>query len=138
MLYGIALIIGLILLSYALNALKESIAFVKNSEKTIGTVTELEQLSDSDGDTYRPIFTFKTKDNKEYTYTYPVSSSPPGWAIGDQIKFAYDTNHPESAKMLTYSSVFKWPVRLLSFALPLIVLGAGYFLTLITCDMLHK
>ncbi|MBB5619423.1 hypothetical protein HDE69_000459 [Pedobacter cryoconitis] len=131
MIYGIALIIGIILLVYALNALKESITFVKNSVQTIGTVTELEQLSDSDGDTYRPIFTFRIKDNKEYTYTHPVSSSRPGWAVGDQIKFAYDAGHPETARFLSYSSIFNWPVRLLSIALPLIVLGAGYFLFLL-------
>lgn len=131
MIYGIVLIIGIILLVYALRALKESIMFVKNSVQTIGTVIELEQLSDSDGDTYRPIFTFNTKDNKEYTYTYPVSSSRPGWAVGDQIKFAYNADQPETARLLSYSSIFKWPVRLLSFALPLIVLGTGYFLFLL-------
>ncbi|MET4141018.1 DUF3592 domain-containing protein [Pedobacter sp. UYP1] len=131
MIYGVALIIGIILLGYALNALKKSITFVKNSTQTIGTVVELEKLSDSDGDTYRPIFTFKTKENKKYTYSYSVSSSPPNWAVGDQIKFAYENDYPETAKLLSYSSIFKWPVRLLSFALPLIVLGAGYFLFLL-------
>ncbi len=126
--YTCCFVIGLLLLIASLFMLKKSIAFLKNSERTVATVIRIETVSGSDGNTYKPIFSFKTNTNEEIIYPSPFSSSPPGWDIGDEATIAYDRNQPNNAKVLTYFGAFSWTIILMSIAMPLLVIGGGYHL----------
>jgi hypothetical protein len=129
MYYRIALIFGIILLFVSLFILSESLTFLKNSETATGTVTKLELLSDSDGDTYRPVFAIQTKNNQIFIYKHTSSSSPASWKVGEKATFAYDPNDPGSARIFTYFGVFSWTIVLLCISIYLIVIGAGYQLS---------
>ena len=126
--YSITLTTGIILLVISLFILKESLAFLRTSERAIGTVIELEKIDGSDGDTFKPIFKFKTSLNQEITYRHISSSNPPGWEVGEEAIIAYDPNNPSVARLLTYFGTFSWSIVLMAIAMPLIVIGGGYHL----------
>lgn len=127
--YTLTLAIGIVLLAISLTKLKKSLAFLRNSERAVGTVIELERISGSDGDTFKPIFKFKTSLNQEVVYRHISSSDPPGWRIGEESIIAYDRNDPTVARLLTYFGTFSITIVLMAIAMPLIVIGGGYHLS---------
>lgn len=127
--YTVTLAIGIVLLIISLTKLKDSLAFLRNSERATGTVIELERINGSDGDTYKPIFKFKTSLNQETIYRHISSSDPPSWKIGDEATIAYDPSSPSEARLLTYFGTFSWTIVLMAVAMPLIVIGGGYHLS---------
>ncbi|QNK64557.1 DUF3592 domain-containing protein [Pedobacter sp. PAMC26386] len=128
MTYLICLIAGILLLVVSIIKLKQVFAFVKNSERAIGRVTKLEEISDIEGTTYLPVFEFKTRSHQEFTYRHHTSTSPSNWAIGEERTFLYDPTKPEEARLFAYSGIFYFNVLLIAIAMVLIVVGAGYFL----------
>ncbi len=127
--YSITLVVGIILIVFAIILLNRSLSFLRNSERTIATVIELERNNAFDGDTYNPIFKFKTSLGKEVIYKHFVSSSPATWYIGETATVVYDPGDPSDAKLLTYFGAFSWTIVLMAIAMPLIVIGGGYFLS---------
>ena len=126
--YGIILAVGLVLAAIGLYLLKNSMSFIRNSERATGTVINLEPVRDSDGTTYRAVFRFHTMDRREVIYRQNGSSSPAAWTVGETAEFAYRPENPEGAKLLTYWGSFIGTVILLALAMPFIVIGGGYFL----------
>ncbi|MEO5890398.1 MAG: DUF3592 domain-containing protein [Ferruginibacter sp.] len=127
MFYSISLTVGIILLALSLIIFKKSLAFIKQSDRAIGTVIELERISDTDGVTFKPIFKFKTSTNQEIIYRHISSSSPSNWDVGEQATIAYDPNIPTKARLLTYFGTFSWTIVLMAISMPLIVIGGGYY-----------
>lgn len=128
MFYSISLAVGIILVVLSFYFLKQSLHFIKSSEKASGTVIGLERVPGSDGDTYKAIFKFRTYNNKEVIYREKSSSSPAAWSVGEDARFAYQRDDPSNAKLLTYFGSFGWTVILLAIAMPLLVIGGGYFI----------
>jgi hypothetical protein len=126
--YTACLVTSLILIVISLLLLKESLAFLKTSERAVATVVELETVKGDDSDTYKAIFTFKTSSNEEITYRAKTSSSPAAWEVGEEALIAYDRDHPSTARLVTYFGIFSWSIILLSIAMPLLVIGGGYYL----------
>ena len=129
MVYNIVLAIGCIILAISIFTLKRSLSFLKTSERAVAKVIEVERVSGNDGDTWKPVFKFKTSLNKEIIYRYPVSSSPPSWKLDDEATVAYDPNDPNEVKILTYFGSFGLSVVLMAIAMPLIVIGGGYYVS---------
>jgi hypothetical protein len=127
MFYSISLAIGLILLVISLFIFKESLGFIKRSERAIATVIELVEIKDSEGATYKPVFKFRSRYNQEIIYRHIVSSSPARWYVGEETTIAYDPVDPTVAKLLTYFGIFRWTIILMAIAMPLIVIGGGYY-----------
>jgi hypothetical protein len=128
--YGISLSVGIILLVISLFKLTESISFLKKGEKANAVVFELEKISGSDGPVYKPIFRFKDYSGQEYIYRHNLSASTPTWKIGDRARVIYDPLNPGEARLLTYFGSFSATIILLALALPLITIGAGYYLAM--------
>ena len=127
MFYSISLTIGIILLVISLFIFKESLAFIRKSDRAIGTVIELEKIDGTDGVTCKPIFKFKTSTNQEIIYRHISSSSPPNWYVGEEATIAYDPTNPTTARLLTYFGAFSWTIVLMAISMPLIVIGGGYY-----------
>jgi hypothetical protein len=127
--YTLTLVVGITLVVISLLILRESLAFLRRSERTVGTVIELVKINGSDGDTFKPIFKFKTSLNREIIYEHFSSSNPPNWKIGEEAIIAYDPNDPYVARLLTYFGTFRWTIVLMAIAMPLIVVGGGYHLS---------
>nr|WP_315034143.1 DUF3592 domain-containing protein [uncultured Chryseobacterium sp.] len=118
---------GVGLLIMACFSFKNTLSFLKRAEKVTGTVTSL-RVTDSDGEVYLPVFTYHTRDNSEYTYELAEGSNPPSWSVGDTETIIYDPKDPSRVELYTYFRIFAWPLILLSAALPLLVIGGGYFI----------
>lgn len=127
--YNLSLIVGGVLLVISLILFRNSLLFLRTSSRAAATVIEIEKSSDSDGDSYTPIFRFYTAMNQEMTYRPSFSSNPPGWEIGEETTIAYDPDDPVNARLLTYWGTFVGPIVLLAASLPFIVIGLGYHLT---------
>jgi hypothetical protein len=128
--YTITLIAGVLILISSLFALRESLEFLRSSERAVATVMDLEHVQDSDGDiTFKPIFKFTTNLNQEVIYRHHSSSKPASWQFGEQATIAYKASDPSDAKLMTYFGVFNWTVILMSIAMPMIVIGGGYHLS---------
>ena len=127
--YSITLIIGIVLALVSLFFFKKSLDFLKASNRAIATVVELQEISDSEGRSYKPVFEFKTVTNQVVRFMNATPSNPPAWYIGEETTIAYDSNDPAKAKVMTYFGTFNVSIVLLSIAMPLIVIGGGYFAT---------
>lgn len=128
MVYLIFLIVGFIFFIVSIYNLKQSLSLIRNSERTIGRVSELKEIYDDDNPTYLPIFHFETHDHKKFIYRHHTSSSRPEWAIGQKEEFIYDPLKPETARLLNYSGIFYWNIVLMAVSIVLIVIGIGYLL----------
>lgn len=122
--YKLYLLTGFILLTASLYKLKQSIDFVGRSERTIGIVTSLEDIDGA----YSPVFTVKTKEHGQIIYHHAAASHPATWDIGEEAVFLYDPANPHSATMMSYFWLFNWAILFLAVAIPLIIVGAGYYL----------
>ena len=129
-LYNILLALGLILFGISIFILRRTFTFLRLSERAEATVIDLNQTKDSDGGyMYKPTFKFITKQKQEIEYRYSFSSNTTSWEIGDKTTVAYDPHSPTDAKILTYFGTFNATIILLAIAIPLIIVGAGYYLT---------
>jgi hypothetical protein len=117
---------GVILLLLAVFSFRNTLTFMKKSEKTTGTVISLRTIQ-SEGEVYVPVFSYQTKDNRVLTYELAEGSNPPSWKIGETETILYDPANPSKARLYTYFRLFTWTLVLTSLALPLLVIGGGYF-----------
>jgi hypothetical protein len=127
--YTISLTTGIILLFLSLWFLRQSISFIKKNERAVATVLALEEVRDSDGITYKPVFKFLTADKKEIHFRHFASSSPPAFNVGEEVGVSYDTSDPSKAKILSYFGAFGWSIILMALSMPLLVIGGGYYLS---------
>jgi len=125
--YYLILGAGIVLFIFAFLSFRSTLSFLKKAEKTTATVTSLREF-DSDGIVFSPLFTFRTRNNIEYTYELPEGTNPSAWSVGETETVIYDPDDPSSVELYTYFRIFAWPLILISIALPLLVVGGGYFI----------
>jgi hypothetical protein len=128
--YKLVLVFGVVFLVAAVYFFQKSLDFIQSGTKTVATVIELRKTTDSDGKwMYQPIFRFQTLEREEMIFEHSTSSSSPSFEVGEKVDIVYDPSDPGKAKLLTYFGAFSWTIILLCIALPLIVIGGGYFYT---------
>ncbi|WP_426479137.1 DUF3592 domain-containing protein [Chryseobacterium sp. CBSDS_008] len=125
--YYIILGLGLVFLLLAGYSFRNTMIFLKNGEKAIATVSDLHKF-ESEGELFAPIFTFQTKDKLSVTFELREGNDPPAWEIGETTTIIYDPSDPSKVSLYSYLRIFIWTLVLLSIALPLIVVGGGYFI----------
>ncbi len=127
--YNIPLFLGTVLLIAGLYFFRQTVRFIRDSDRAVAEVIEIETVKDSDGDTFRPIFRFRTFSGQEVILRSSSTSRPAGWSVGDQANVAYKADNPEQAIVMTYFRSFGLSVVLLAIAMPMLVIGGGYHLT---------
>jgi hypothetical protein len=122
--YLLFLITGLLLLGASLYKLKISIDFASKSRRAIGVVSSIIK----DDGAYYPVFTVDTKQNSKVTYRYHSGSNPASWTVGERALFLYDPHQPSDVRLMTYVDLFGWSIVFVVLAMPLIIIGGGYYL----------
>jgi hypothetical protein len=107
---------------YSLVSIVRTRDFLLRSTEVDGEVIRLER-SRTGGQTstvvYAPVFSFTAADGRAYTVTSKVSSSAPGFSVGDSVRVRYDPANPEGARIHTFFQT--WGAALISGAV-----GAGF------------
>ena len=117
--YLILLITGFILLACSLYKLKIRMDFVEKSELAVGTVSKMVE----DDGAYYPVFTVNG-----VTYHHHSGSNPASWKVGDRAEFLYDPAQPSVVIRNAYFDLFGWSIFYIVVAIPLIIIGGGYYL----------
>jgi hypothetical protein len=126
--YGFVLGLGLLILALSVFLLVNRVQLLKQGTITLATVTELLEEKDSDGNIqYRPVFRFTTHSNEVITFKHPTTSRPPAFSVGEEVNIVYNEIDPREPIVLTYFYSFGWAVMLAAVAMPMIVIGGGYF-----------
>lgn len=130
MAYRLTLIIGLILLAIAALILQRRLLFLNTGAKTIATVVDFELVNNRarrNSQSYRAVFSFITETNQIIKKKVHFGRTT-RWYIGHREKIVYNRQHPHNSFVLIYPSTFASVIILTFIALPLIIIGAGYFL----------
>jgi hypothetical protein len=105
--------------------------FIKTSPKAVATVIGFEEVKEPNTFTfnlsYKTIYKFEISPKQEIIFIDNVAASSPNRAIGEKVVIAYKPTNPNIARILTYWGVFRSEIILTAIAMPLIVIGGGYF-----------
>lgn len=125
--YGGMFVLSLVLIYFAIKQYEISKELLNDGIQTTGKVIDLIEIRDSDGTTYKPVFKFTDRTGEEITFKSAVSSSPTPYKIGDKVNIIY-SKHNEQRKVISFWGLYRWTIICLSFAAPLLIIGAGYLL----------
>lgn len=128
LLYGTFFTIGAGLSYVAWQYYQKTQKLLSDGVRTTAVVTQLIVNSDSEGDTYTPIFEFKDRTNTIRTFKSPISSSPPTHQVNDKVKIVYDKNDFSNAKTIGFWGLYRVSVILMMVASPFLVIGGSYLL----------
>jgi hypothetical protein len=95
---------GLCALVYSLVSIVQTRSFLRRCAGVTGEVIRLER-SRSGGEfgyDYAPVFSFTAADGNTFTVTSDVSSSPPGFRVGDSVRVRYDPADPQNARIHSF------------------------------------
>jgi hypothetical protein len=76
-----------------------------SSVATNGKVVGVRPVND-DSITYAPVFTFTADDGSAYTVSSNVSSNPPVFEPGQQVKVLYEKGSPTNAKIASFGQLW--------------------------------
>ena len=88
----VILLLGLIALGLAVFFFMREQSFLSGAEKVTGSVTDYSVSSGLDGDpeTYCPIIEFTASNSMKVSYESDFCTSPPSYAVGDQVQMYYN------------------------------------------------
>jgi hypothetical protein len=125
------LLTGLILLAFSIWEYNQSVDLIQEGIQTTATVVSIVRRAstNSEGSTwsYIPVFEYKIGNNQVRQFEYDVSSSWNPWIVGEKKEVLY-TPQEEIVKFISFWGLFRTSVLQLCLALPLLVVGGGYFL----------
>lgn len=125
--YIVLFTIGFTLVLVAYYRYKETIFLLRNGINVTAIVTDILKISDSDGATYKPVFSFKDLNGNTVSFENPVSSNPVVWEKGESVSIVYDPAMPSIAKVVSYWGLFRWTIICMLIAAPLLIVSIGYF-----------
>jgi Protein of unknown function (DUF3592) len=100
----VLLVAGPCILIYSVVSFVRTRSFLRCCVEVDGEVKRLERSKSSGkyGYTYAPVFSFTVADGQTYTVTSEVSTSPPGFDVGESVRVRYDPSNPEDARIHTF------------------------------------
>lgn len=115
--------IGVALLVAAFYAYHDTKNFLEGALTADGVVTELvrSRSSDSNSYLYRPVVEFYADDGALIEITSSIGSSPPSYAVGEEVTVVYHADRPHKARIDSFLSLY-------GLQLILAVMGSIFFL----------
>ena len=100
--------------------------FIHISRRTSGTVIEMLQNRDKDGDiSYSPTFRFEETNGTPHIVSSHVFSSPPEFHVGDSVSILYPDDRPQAARIDRYSQIWGLPTVIGIAGGLLVIFGLG-------------
>lgn len=126
--HAILLLIGLSLLLLELMSYISSRRLIINGYRVEATVVKNIPSRSSDGGTmYTPMMTYGVNGKAE-TFSPNAKANPPVYNIGEKVTLIYDPNNARDLRIRSYWGIYLASNILLAFALPMLLIGGGYFL----------
>ena len=95
-----SLLLGLLLLGGAYWLYRHESAFIASAATAQGEIIALQSRRDTEGNLlYTPKVRFTPEGRRAYDFTSQVSSSHPGYGVGDRVTVLYDPNAPDHAQI---------------------------------------
>jgi hypothetical protein len=125
----VLLFAGPCMLVFSLVSIVRTKSFLLRSVEVTGEIIRLQRSEDCDryGYTYAPVFSFNAAGGETYTVTSDVSSTLPGFSVGESVRVRYDPTNPEDARI--HSLFQTWGVGIISGAV-------GVFFVCGSCKLL--
>ena len=110
--------------------------FVSKSRKATGTVVGLKKIwtsSTSKSTTgrrpvYRPVIEFQTAEGRRIQFTSSHGSNPPTYRKGDRVEVLYDPKNPQESRLLSFGSLWLFPVMSIGIGSLLVLIGLGIWM----------
>ena len=129
-LYGALIALSIVLIYIAIKQYQKTKELLNNGIKTTATVVDMITVTGDKGNTYKPVFEYRDQSNTIQSFKTEVSSNPPAYKIGEKQEIIYSPEDTDLVKTVSYWGLYRWTVVLLSIAMPLLIIGGGYFLYL--------
>ena len=130
LIYGFLFLLGSFLFLIGIRRYNDTRELLTNGIVTTSTVIDLIVHYDSEGDTYAPLFEYYTANNEKRTFKSEINSRPASYKVGERVSIVYDTTNEKNVKTISYWGLYRNTIILLSVAMPLLIIGGGYFLYL--------
>lgn len=128
--YCVALMAGIIFLLFSIQSTGEKTVFIKKGSRIKATVIRIEEGKDNEGDAaYTPIFAFIAPDSTRILFKDATSLHRDEWRVGQETTAVYNPSDPWDAKLLNSFARFGDAIVMMCLAMPLLVLGGGYYIT---------
>ncbi|MGO1245160.1 MAG: DUF3592 domain-containing protein [Sphingobacterium sp.] len=129
--HGLLVLIGLALVALGIQFFLSSRNFRETGVRTLATVRDniaMESRNNSGTSImYAPLLEYAVKGEKK-TYTPNARSNPPAYDIGEKVPIVYSPNNYQKVRIISYWGIYLGSNILFAFGLPILVIGAGYFL----------
>lgn len=124
----ILLIIGLALLMLGIVSFSRARRLMTNGSLVQATVVENIPSRGSEGGTmYTPLMEYSI-DGSVSSFSPTAKANPPAYAVGEKVNLIYDPNNNNDIRIRSYWGVYLGSNILLAMALPMVLIGIGYFL----------
>jgi len=124
----ILLLIGLALLVTGILSFIGSRRLNTGGYTVEATVVENIPSHESEGGTmYTPLMVYHIGDKKK-TFSPSARSNPPAYNIDEKVRLIYAPDNTDDVRIQSYWGLYLGSIILLAFALPMLVIGGGYFL----------
>ncbi|MDI3320990.1 DUF3592 domain-containing protein [Pinibacter soli] len=125
--YIALIIVGTVLLIVSFAFTKDSIYLIRHGEKTISTITRVEEVANSKNHSSYYILSFTTINGKEKEFECHFPAALPTTYLGGEVPIVYDPHNPSDIKILTYFGAFAPAIIIGAFAAGFLFIGIGYF-----------
>jgi hypothetical protein len=122
-LVGLGLLVPAIWIGY------QSWGFLQAAKAAPGTVTALEWNGESNSSGARPVVAYELR-GEPYQVAGTAWSSPPAYAVGDQVQVLYPPDQPRAARLYSWFEFWFVPTLLGSVGLLFALVGGGIGLLL--------
>ena len=125
-LYVILTCMGLTFLYFANKQYEKTKQLLATGIQTKARVIDVLKERSDDRYMYRPVFEYENKNGETIVYESNFRSNPAAYSIGDTVKLVYSRSGDER-KIVSFWGLYLWPVILLCFALPTLLIPIVYY-----------
>lgn len=126
--HTILLIIGLALLVLGIISFINARRLMTTGDLVQATVVEnIPSRGNEGGTMYTPLMEYSI-DGSVRSFSPTARANPPAYAIGEKVSLIYDPHNSSDIRIRSYWGVYLGSNILLAVALPMILIGIGYFL----------